>query len=184
MEMAHGLTATEKADGRQPSNKNSNRRKSRIFHVGSEWLTRDPETAWLRPLNNKPPCVNPVACLGPLGWTCIGPPDGRVQSGTRTHHPNTVYFVEPEVGFLEIESYDTDLCDQIVCTELGNVALEKVTSSLRYNMRDRVLPCGGKNRGLSYPTIGKWQNPVFSAPREIWRRRSLLKRSIRRLFRR
>lgn len=27
----------------------------------------------------------PVARLGPLGLTCIGPPDGRAQSGTRTH---------------------------------------------------------------------------------------------------
>ena len=27
----------------------------------------------------------PVARLGPPGWTCIGPPDGRVESGTRTH---------------------------------------------------------------------------------------------------
>lgn len=26
-----------------------------------------------------------VARLGPLGLTCIGPPDGRAQSGTRTH---------------------------------------------------------------------------------------------------
>ena len=27
----------------------------------------------------------PVARLGPLGWTCIGPPDGRAETGTRTH---------------------------------------------------------------------------------------------------
>lgn len=23
--------------------------------------------------------------VGPVGWTCIGPPEGRAQSGTRTH---------------------------------------------------------------------------------------------------
>ena len=39
MEMAHGLTVTEKVDGWQPSNGNFNRRKSRNFHVGSDWLT-------------------------------------------------------------------------------------------------------------------------------------------------
>ena len=33
----------------------------------------------------------PVARLGPLGWTCIGPPDGRVESGTRTHTIRTPF---------------------------------------------------------------------------------------------
>lgn len=27
----------------------------------------------------------PVARLGPLGWTCIGCPDSEVKFGTRTH---------------------------------------------------------------------------------------------------
>jgi len=90
----------------------------------------------------------PVACLGPLGWTCIGPPDGRVESGTSTHTIQTLF--TREVGliggirvcceldqtlkwFWEIESYGTELCDQIVCTEEEKVALKKVSSSVRYN---------------------------------------------------
>ena len=32
----------------------------------------------------------PVARLGPLGWTCIGRPDWRVESGTRTHTIRTL----------------------------------------------------------------------------------------------
>ena len=35
--------------------------------------------------------------------------------------------------FWEIESYGTELCDRIVCTEEEKVALEKVSSSVRYN---------------------------------------------------
>ena len=35
--------------------------------------------------------------------------------------------------FWEIEGYGTELCDRIVCTEEENVALEKVSSSVRYN---------------------------------------------------
>ena len=34
MEMTHSLTVTEKADEWQPSNRNSNRHKSRNFHIG------------------------------------------------------------------------------------------------------------------------------------------------------
>ena len=90
----------------------------------------------------------PVARLGPLGWTYIGPPDGRVESGTRTHTIRTPFTREvgPIIGtggcceldqtlkrFWEIESYGTELCDRIVCTEEENVASEKVSSSVRYN---------------------------------------------------
>ena len=90
----------------------------------------------------------PVARLGPLGWTCIGPPDGRVESGTRTHTIRTLFTWEvgPISGtrdcceleqtlkrFWEIESYGTELCDRIVCTEEEKVTLEKVSSSVRYN---------------------------------------------------
>lgn len=35
--------------------------------------------------------------------------------------------------FWEIESYGTELCDRIICTEEEKVALAKVSSSLRYN---------------------------------------------------
>jgi len=89
-----------------------------------------------------------VARLDPLGWTCIGPPDGKVGSGTRTHTIRTLFTREggpiSETGgcceldqtlkrFWEIESYGTGLCDRIVCTEEEKVTLEKVSSSLRYN---------------------------------------------------
>ena len=90
----------------------------------------------------------PVARLGSLGWTCIGPPDGRVESGTRTHTIRTMFTREvgPISGtggccelyqtlqwFWEIESYGTQLCDRIVCAEEEKVALEKVSSSVCYN---------------------------------------------------
>lgn len=69
VEMAHGLAVTEKADGWQPSNKNSNRHKFRNFHVGSEWLTRTRRPPGSGQLNRKPPCV----CCGSLHhgvWAC------------------------------------------------------------------------------------------------------------------
>ena len=93
----------------------------------------------------------PVARLGSLGWTCIGRPDGRVESGTRTHTIRTMFTREvgPISGtggcyvcceldqtlkrFWEIESYGTQLCDRIVCAEEEKVALEKVSSSVCYN---------------------------------------------------
>ena len=90
----------------------------------------------------------PVARLGPLGWTCIGPPDGRAETGTRTHTIRTLF--TRDVGpvsvaggccdldgtlkrFWEIESYGTELNDRVVCTEEERLALEKVTSSVCYN---------------------------------------------------
>ena len=90
----------------------------------------------------------PVARLGPLGWTCIGPPDGRAETGTRTHTIRTLF--TRDVGpvsvaggccdldgtlkrFLEIESYGTELNDRVVCTEEERLALEKVSSSVCYN---------------------------------------------------
>lgn len=90
----------------------------------------------------------PVARLGPLGWTCIGPPDGRVKSGTRTHAIRTLF--TRDVGltsvtrgccesdqslkrFWEIESYGTELRDRMVCSEEEKVALEKVSRSVCYN---------------------------------------------------
>ena len=57
MEMAHGLTITERADGWQASNRNSNRHKSRNFHLGSEWFNRTQRPPGSGQLNRKPPCV-------------------------------------------------------------------------------------------------------------------------------
>ena len=65
----------------------------------------------------------PVARLGPLGWTCIGPPDDRAEIGTRMHTIRTLF--TRDVGpasvaggscdldgtlkrFWEIESYGTE----------------------------------------------------------------------------
>ena len=90
----------------------------------------------------------PVAHLGPLGWTCIGPPDGRAETGTRTHTIRTLF--TKDVGpvsvaggccdldgtlkrFWEIESYGTELNDRVVCTEEERLALDKVSSSVCYN---------------------------------------------------
>ena len=57
MEMAHGLTVTEKADGWQPSSRNSNRHRSPNVHVGSEQLTRTRRPPNSGQLGCKPPCV-------------------------------------------------------------------------------------------------------------------------------
>ena len=37
----------------------------------------------------------PVARLGPLGWTCIGSPEGRQSTGTRAHVSRTLFTREP-----------------------------------------------------------------------------------------
>ena len=66
MEMAHGLTITERADGWQASNRNSNRHKSRNFHLGSEWFNRTQRPPGSGQLNRKPPGV------------CCGSPHHRV----------------------------------------------------------------------------------------------------------
>ena len=90
----------------------------------------------------------PVARLGPLGWTCIGRLDGRVELGTRTHTIRTLLTREagPVYGagscceldqtlerFWEIENYGTEPNVSIVCTQEEKLALEKVSSSVRYN---------------------------------------------------
>ena len=86
--------------------------------------------------------------LGPLVWTYIGPPDGRAETGTRTHTIRTLF--TKDVGpvsvaggccdldgtlkrFWEIESYGTELNDRVVCTEEERLALDKVSSSVCYN---------------------------------------------------
>lgn len=73
----------------------------------------------------------PVTQLGPLGWSCLGSPEGRIQSRTRTHTTGTL--LTREAGpicrtgrcceldqtlkqFWEVESYGDELHDLIVCT--------------------------------------------------------------------
>ena len=122
----------------------------------------------------------PVARLGPLGWTCIGHPDGRVESGTRTHTIRTLLTQEagPVYGagscceldqtlkrFWEIENYGTEPNVSIVCTEEEKLALEKVSSYITI-MGDTVSQCHGQNRGHNCQTIDKWQNPDFVPPRK------------------
>ena len=90
----------------------------------------------------------PVARLGPLGWTCIGPPDGKAQSGTRTHTIRTLFTKNAGLmggtrgcceldqtlkRFWEIESYGTEVSGRIVCTKEERLALETVSSSVRYS---------------------------------------------------
>ena len=92
----------------------------------------------------------PVARLGLLGWTCVGPPDGRAQCGTRTHTIRTLLTTDTglmgETGgcceleqtlkcFWQIESYGMEVSDRIVCTDKERSALEAVSSSVHYNDR-------------------------------------------------
>lgn len=92
----------------------------------------------------------PIARLGPLGWSCIGSPDSRDSSGTRTHvirSFRTLLTRDPfesaseEVccdvdqtikRFWEIESCGTDVYDSKIYTQNDNVALKKVEESISY----------------------------------------------------
>ena len=49
----------------------------------------------------------PVARLGPLGWTCIGPPDGRAETGTRMHTIRTLF--TKDVGLASVAGACCDL---------------------------------------------------------------------------
>lgn len=88
----------------------------------------------------------PVACLGPLGWTCIGSPEGKQWTGARAHVSRTLFAREPNVGvdgvccdidrtlkgFGEIENCGIEGHDTVIFTEEENEALEKLKGSIRY----------------------------------------------------
>ena len=101
----------------------------------------------------------PIARLGPLGWTCVGCPDGGEGSVTRAHTIRTLLTREegPMWGtggcceldktlkrFWEIESYATEPNNLMVCTEEDKIALDKVSSSVRY--------CSGMERAEAATT--------------------------------
>lgn len=88
----------------------------------------------------------PVACLGPLGWTCIGSPEGKQWTGARAHVSRTLFAREPNVGvvgvccdidrtlkgFWEIENCGIEGHDTVIFTEEENEALEKLKGSICY----------------------------------------------------
>ena len=96
----------------------------------------------------------PVARLGPLGWTCVGRPNSREESGSRTHIIRTLLTREAGQGcgvgvccgleqtlkrFWEVENSGTEASDLLVCTEVEKLALQKVSSSVQYkNERYRI----------------------------------------------
>ena len=81
----------------------------------------------------------PVARLGPLGWTCIGSPEGKQWTGARAHVSRTLFAREPNVsvdgvccdigrtlkGFWEIENCGIEGHGTVIFTEEENEALEK-----------------------------------------------------------
>jgi len=87
-----------------------------------------------------------VACLGPLGWTCIGPPEGKQWSGAREHISRTLFNRGPNVsvsyvccdidrtlkGFWEIENCSIERHDAVIFTEEENEALKKLNDSIGY----------------------------------------------------
>ena len=88
----------------------------------------------------------PVACLGPLGWTCIGSPEGRQSTGTRTHVSRTLFTREPFAAvngvccdidqtlkrFWEVENCGTERCDTKIFTKEEGETLRKLENSNSY----------------------------------------------------
>ena len=122
---------------------------------------------------NGPP-GSPIARLGPLGWTCIGP-TGR-QLGKRSHlimHSfltRDAHIEKANVGccdvnntlrkFWEIETYGTETKRAEVMTKEERSALEKVESSLTHN---------GSRYSLAVPW--KEDNPGLPNNRELAKNR-------------
>ena len=89
---------------------------------------------------------NPIARLGPLGWTCIGSPEGKQWTGARAHVSRTLFTREPNVNvdgvccdidrtlkrFWEIENCGIERHDTVIITEEENEVLKKLKESIRY----------------------------------------------------
>ena len=89
---------------------------------------------------------DPVARLGPLGWTCIGSPEGKHWTGARAHISRTLFTRDPNAsvsdvccdvdrtlkGFWEIESCGIEKHDTVIFTEEENEVLKKLKESISY----------------------------------------------------
>ena len=86
--------------------------------------------------------VDPSPASGPLGWSCIGAPDGNEAERTRTHVICALFTKEPVWSdgreiccdidnslkrFWEIEKSGTERTDRLVLTEEERLALNKVS---------------------------------------------------------
>ena len=90
------------------------------------------------------PTGGPIARLGVLGWSCIGSPEGRIISGSRTHVGRTFLAVDNSDSnsdidqtlrrFWEIEKCGTEGEQVKVFTEEEKTALNKVNESLSYSL--------------------------------------------------
>ena len=88
----------------------------------------------------------PVARLGPLGWTCIGSPEGGRSTETTTHISRTLLTREPLTAvngvccdidhtlkrFWEVENCGTESCDTKIFTEEESETLRKLGDSISY----------------------------------------------------
>ena len=88
----------------------------------------------------------PVARLGPLGWTCVGSPEGEQSTGTRTHISRTLLTREPLTAingvccdidhtlkrFWEVENCGTESCDTKIFTKEESETLRKLGDSISY----------------------------------------------------
>lgn len=88
----------------------------------------------------------PMARLTPLGWTCVGNPDGNVCNLDRSHFAQT-YFIKEHFEplealnmtlrqFWEIEEINSDANKLLIRPE-EKIAMEKVKGSLKYNMKNQ-----------------------------------------------
>ena len=89
---------------------------------------------------------DPVARLGPLGWTCIGSPEGKQWTGARAHISRTLFTRDPKASvsdvccdvdrtlkqFWEIESCGIEKHDTVIFTEEENEVLKKLKKSISY----------------------------------------------------
>ena len=89
---------------------------------------------------------DPVARLGPLGWTCIGSPEGKQWTGARAHISRTLFTRDPKASvsdvccdvdrtlkeFWEIESCGIEKHDTVIFTEEENEVLKKLKESITY----------------------------------------------------
>ena len=89
---------------------------------------------------------DPVARLQPLGWTCIGSPEGKQWTGARAHISRTLFTRDPKAsvsdvccdvdrtlkGFWEIESCGIEKQDTVIFSEEENEVLKKLRESISY----------------------------------------------------
>ena len=108
----------------------------------------------------------PIARLGPLGWSCIGSPEGRDVTGKRTHVIRTLLIRDPLANttadvccdidrslkrFWEIESCGVESKDTLICSEEETSAVRKLEESITYSNGRYKIGIPWKEHGVKLP---------------------------------